>query len=322
MASNESRLIYGTMGLGGNWDDPSYGTVEIDKAEAALVAAAQAGIRVLDIADIYRKGSSEQIVGEVLQRNSELAKQFAVQTKCGIQLSNSAAGTVTRYRLSGDYIRAAIDASLERLGGAPIETLLLHRPDPLMNVRDAAKAIREALDDGRVERWGVSNMSGWQIELLAAELGQPAANQLELSLSARAFVETAINVPFDAQDGSNYVPGTVEYCAARGIEVQGWSPLARGVYTGASEAQLGRAANAAETATALLVSELATKYATTPETVVLWWLTTHPAQIRPVIGTTSPERIAATADAGNLESKLTRDEWYELWTAARGAILP
>lgn len=310
------------MGLGGNWDDPAYDAQAIDRAEAALTAAANIGIAVLDIADIYRKGSSEQIVAEVLRRNSHLAKTFAIQTKCGIQLSDRSAQTVTRYNSSADHITASIDASLERLGGAPIDTLLLHRPDPLMNPSSAAKAVQSALDEGKITRWGVSNMSGWQIDLLVAELGQPAVNQLQLSLEARAFVETAINVPNDGPDGSNYAAGTVEYCAARGIEVQAWAPLARGLYTGRSEEQLGRPRTVAETSASAKVAWLAEKYQTTAESVVLWWLTMHPAQIRPVIGTTSPERIAAVADAGNVSSPLTRDEWYELWTVARGEILP
>lgn len=307
------HVIFGTMGLGGTWADPAYGAAEIDVAWEALSAAAEIGIAVVDTADIYRRGSSEQIIGEVFARDPELRQAFTVQTKCGIR--TPATGNVTRYNLSGDYIRSAIDLAIERLGGTPIDTLLLHRPDPLIRPAEAAAALREAMDDGKIRAWGVSNMSRWQIEPLADVLGAPAANQLELSLQARGFVEMAMNVPGEAQDGSNYPVGTVEYCASQGTEVQAWSPLARGRYSGSGTTP-------EDAAVEEMVRELAERHGTTPETILLWWLTHHPANIKPVIGTTNPERIRACRDANLQDSQLTRDEWYELLTVARGRNCP
>lgn len=311
--TDSPHLIYGAMGLGGAWDDPAFGTEQIDIAWAALTAAAEIGIRVIDTADIYRQGSSEQVIGEVLRRDPELRKAFTVQTKCGIRFPLE--GNVVRYNLSGDYIRSAIDQAVDRLGGTPIDTMLLHRPDPLIRPDDAAAALREAIDDGKIRTWGVSNMSRWQIEPLADRLGAPAVNQLELSLYARGFVEMAMNVPLTAQDGSNYPVGTVEYCASQGTEIQAWAPLAKGRYSGAD-------LDAADGEASALVAELAAKYETSSETIVLWWLTHHPADIKPVIGTTSPERIRGCRDANLSDSRLTRDEWYRLLTSARGRLCP
>lgn len=78
----------------------------------------------------------------------------------------------------------------------------------------------------------------------------------------------------------------------------------------------------AEYATAQLVTALAEKKHTTPETIILWWLQRHPARIAPVIGTANPTRIRACRDAAVRDPELTHEEWYELWVSARGAALP
>lgn len=70
------------------------------------------------------------------------------------------------------------------------------------------------------------------------------------------------------------------------------------------------------------MARLAEAEGTTPEAIVLWWLQRHPAGIVPVVGTTRPERIRACRDAVTRAPGLGHEQWYELWTAARGAPLP
>lgn len=318
--SDQANLIYGTMGLGGTWQDPTYDARAVDVADKAIHAAVDIGIKVLDTADIYRRGSSEQIVGEVLRNDPELAKQLRIQTKCGIIPGDSGRGQPTRYDLSGDYITAALDASLDRLNVDHVDTLLLHRPDPLASIADTAEGIHRAIDEGKIRTWGVSNMSTWQIKLLETELGTPAVNQLELSLKARSFVERPMNVECLERPGSNYQPGTVEYCAANGIEVQAWSPLAQGLYT--PDERSAEPASAEVISVQHLAERLAKKYVTTTATIILWWLTAHPAGIKPVVGSSQAERISTYKDANLMPSKLSREEWYELLTVARGGLLP
>lgn len=321
MNKESAHLIYGAMGLGGTWEVSTYDSEAVDQAESALHAAAAIGIEVIDTADIYRKGSSERIVGEVLANDPSLAKHFRIQTKCGILPGDSATGVPTRYNLSGDYITRALDASLERLGVDHVDTLLLHRPDPLTAPSDTAQGVRRALEEGKIRAWGVSNMSTWQIALLARELGMPAVNQLELSLHARSFIEAPMNIVGTERSGSNYAAGTVEYCAAQGIEVQAWSPLAKGRFCPDNDQPVSEV-DTAPTEAIEGVQRLANKYDTTPDTIVLWWLSAHPAQIKPVVGTSRAARIFSYADANHQPSRLTRDEWYELVTLARGGMLP
>jgi aryl-alcohol dehydrogenase-like predicted oxidoreductase len=72
--------------------------------------------------------------------------------------------------------------------------------------------------------------------------------------------------------------------------------------------------------TALLVQKYAQRHETTPEAILLAWLLKHPAKIQPVLGTSRPDRLRACAKAVSVS--LSRDEWYSLFAAARGAIMP
>ena len=318
--AKKSRLIYGCMGLGGSWDSPDYTPADVDLAAEALHAAADIGITTIDTADIYRQTGSEAVIGEVLSRDPELRATFEIQTKCGILPGWD--GGPTRYNLSGRYITESIAGALDRLQVDSIDVMILHRPDPLMRPDDIANALGAALDSGIIKSWGVSNMGPWQLEYLKDVPGQAACNQIELSLRARSFVEQAMSAPATASQGSLYPAGTVEYCAAHGIDVQAWSPMAQGVYSALPGTPSAEGRTPEHLETFELVRQFATAHRTTPETIVLWWLTHHPAGIRPVIGTTNVARIHACADANNRDSGLSRTEWYQLLTAARGGNTP
>ncbi|MFE5859971.1 aldo/keto reductase family oxidoreductase [Streptomyces virginiae] len=308
------RVLYGCMGLGGSWDPDPYGPADIDAAEAAVVAALDSGITTFDHADIYRHGKAEAVFGEVLARTPGLRERITLQTKCGIRL-----GDVDRpgmYDLRGESIARRVEESLTRLRTDVIDVLLLHRPDPLADVDETAAGLTSLHRQGLVRGFGVSNMGAAQIAHLQARLDVPlVANQLEMSLHSRAWVEAGVllNTPDSARNGFPF--GTLEHCRDHGIRLQAWGALAQGRFTGLQETP-------AERATAALLAELARKKDTTPETVLLWWLMRHPAAIAPVIGSARPERIRACADAALREPELTHEEWYELWITARGVPLP
>ncbi len=304
------RPLYGCMGLGGGWDTAPYTAADIGHAEAAVEAALAAGITAFDHADIYRYGKSEAVFGEVLARTPGLRERIVLQTKCGIRLPDGE--RPGRYDLRGPGIVQRVEESLGRLRTDALDVLLLHRPDPLADPQDVAKALAALHGQGLVRSFGVSNMSAAQIAHLRAHLDVPlVVNQLEMSLGRRDWVEAGVVVNTPAAAGNGFPHGTLEYCAAHGIRLQAWGPLAQGRFTGSPDTPAGR-----------LVADLARRRRTTPETIVLWWLQRHPAGIAPVIGTSRPERIAACRDAVHREPELTHEEWYELWIAARGAPLP
>ena len=166
---------------------------------------------------------------------------------------------------------------------------------------------------------GVSNRSGPQIEMLQERLEVPVVgNQLEMSLLKRAWLESTVLVNHAEGTDYSFPHGTVEHCVRKGIRLQAYGSLARGLYTGAPAA----ARTPAEEAATSLVAALAAEKGTTGEAIVLGWLMRHPAGIAPVIGTANPDRILACAGAPEAAAAMTRAEWYGLWVAARGSNIP
>lgn len=311
------ELIYGCMGLGGSWTDEPPGEEHVVEAAAAVEAALDAGITLFDHADIYRSGKSEAVFGEVLAATPGLRDRIRLQTKCGIRLRER--GLATHYDLSREAILERVDGSLKRLQTDYVDVLLLHRPDPLTDLAEVAAAVGQLLADGKVRALGVSNMSGAQIEALQERLEVPVvANQLEMSLLKRAWLESQVLVNHPESVDYSFPHGTLEYCSSNGVTVQAYGALAQGLYTGAAPEN----PTAAETAAAAMVAELAGQYGTTGEAVLLGWLMKHPAGIAPVIGTVNTPRIAACADAARVADAMTRADWYGLWIAARGRNLP
>lgn len=309
------RLIYGCMGLGGEWSGSDYGTAQVDQAAAAIEAARQAGVALFDHADIYRSGKSEAVFGEVLAATPGLREKILLQTKCGIRHGGN--GLPGRYDFSAENILARVGESLQRLRTDHVDILLLHRPDPLMDVRELATTVAQLMAEGKVLALGVSNMSAAQIAFLEDRLETPVvANQLEMGLGNRAWVESSVLVNRGEGLDAGFPHGTLEYAATHGVELQAYGSLAQGRYTGRPPG------GPDDAATSALVESLAAEHKTTREAVVLGWLMKHPARISPVIGTTDPARIAACADAARVAAAMTRTEWYGLWVAARGAELP
>jgi predicted oxidoreductase len=102
----------------------------------------------------------------------------------------------------------------------------------------------------------------------------------------------------------------------QGITIQAWSPLARGDVSGKPLA----APDPRLEQTAALVARMAEEKGVSKEAILIAWLLRHPAQIQPIIGTTSPARIAAACQAEKVD--LSREEWYSLFTAGRGRRVP
>lgn len=312
-----SPLIFGCMGLGGDWGDGPLEAAHVTAAHAAVDAALEAGISVFDHADIYRSGKAEAVFGRVLAERPGLRDAITLQTKCGIILGGT--DRTGQYDASGAAISAAVDASLARLGVERIETLLIHRPDPLATPAGIAEAFTALRASGKIGQLGVSNMSGAQMARLQDALDAPlAANQLEMSLHHRDWLESGVLVNHPDAAANGFPHGTLEYCAGHGVELQAWAPLAQGRYSGRPPAD----GTPADAAAAELVSRYARELDCSPEAIVLGWLLRHPAGVRPVIGTTNPQRIAACAAAEGVAARLTRDAWYTLWVTARGAPLP
>ena len=299
-----SRIAYGCMTLGG--------LATSAEVAAAVDAALDGGVTLFDHADIYGRGRSEEVFGQLLADRPGLRERLVLQTKCGIRFADDPAGAPKRYDLTYEHITASVDGSLGRLGVEHVEVLLLHRPDPLMEPEEVARAFSDLAAAGKVGAFGVSNFTGAQVDRLAAACDQPlVANQVQLSLGHLGPVEAGVvaNVPGQAQRADDLLDG----CAARGLRVQAWSPLAGG-------AVLRDDADPDQAAVGRVVREIAADRGAEPLSVLLAWVLRLPHGVQPVVGTTTPGRVAACCAAADVA--LSRTEWYRLYQAARGHRVP
>jgi len=311
-----SRLIYGTMGLGGPWNETKVSDEAAEKAELAFEAAIEAGITFFDFADIYSKGKSEKVFGQVVKNRPDIREKVKIQSKAGIILPDSEG--INQFDFSAGHLVKTVEKSLKNLGVDALDSLLLHRPDPLMNAKDLKEACDHLFENHMIAQLGVSNMNQYQIQFIEKAVGRTIkANQMEISLLKLDWVNSTIGVNNDEGHQSTMTDGLMEYMMMNDIEIQAWSPMARGWFSGKD---LGKNPDENILNTRDYVNRLAKDKNTTPEAIVLAFILKHPAKIRPVIGTTNPERIKASAESE--KTRLSRKEWYKLYILSRGKRLP
>lgn len=312
-----SRIALGCMSMAGSWV-PNLPVDEPVTARARTIvdAALELGINFFDHADIYCSGRSETAFGNVLRERPALRDKIVLQTKCGIRFGGEPDSSAPqRYDFSYEHIVKSVEKSLKRMATDRIDILLLHRPDPLVEPAEVARAFDELHAAGKVRYFGVSNHSPAQMELLRPALRQPIiANQLQLSLLHHYLINEGVTVNQTAGSFTGAV-GLLEYCRLNNILVQAWSPTAQ-----------GRLANAAGNASdrelriCSVVQAIAKQRNVPADAIVLAWLLRHPAGIQPIVGTTNPQHLRDDCAADGVD--LTREEWWRLFVASRGGTLP
>lgn len=309
-----SQLILGTSHLGGGSNSNPLSGADINQAFDLISTALENNINVIDLADIYAFGKSEQTMGELFKRERSLRHHLILQSKVGIKLAGEQ--TVQQYDLSGDWITKAVNASIKRLHDNNLDILFLHRPDPLMQLDDTANALMKLYEQGKFEYLAVSNMHAGQMAWLQSAIDVPIiANQLEMSLSASAFVEDGITTNMAQNSSYGFPRGTLEYCQQSATQLQAWGAMSQGLYANNDAVD-----NPNVMATRKVVAQLAQQYNVDANAIVLSWLLQHPSNMQAVIGTTNAERLAAASKATQV--KLTREQWYLLFTTNRGQQIP
>lgn len=311
-----SRIAFGTWHLGGTWDnDPPSDEIK-QHADELIHTAVEHGITLIDLADIYTRGKSDMVVGEVIKNDSSLREKILLQAKTGIVLPDELyQGSIPHYDFSYENITSKVETTLQRLNSDYVDLLLLHRPDPLIEPEEVARAFDDLQSSGKVRHFGVSNHTPMQLELLKKYVQQPLViNQLELNLLHNELINDGIvsNMQSISYTGAR---DTLDYCRVNDIMIQAWSPVAGGQLFVPADDAPENVKN-----TARYIAELAEKHNTTKEAIALAWLLRHPAQIQPILGTMKVHRIADSMPADDVE--LSRVEWYGLLAAANGAGIP
>ena len=279
------------------------------QVEELVETALSVGINAFDLADIYGRGQCEEVLGQVLKRRPDLRKQMWIQSKCGIRIEE-----FTYFDFSKDHILQSVDGILQRLQVDHIDSLLLHRPDALMEPAEVAEAFDVLKSQGKVLDFGVSNQNPMMMDLLKTEVKQPlVANQLQLSAAFTPGFEAGFHVNMEGPSAAVRDASVFEYARIHDQVIQAWSVLQfgffEGVFVGHEKfAKLNQVLN-----------RLADKYQVTPSAIAIAWVLRYPAKMQAIIGTTKPSRIVESAQAA--EVHLTRKEWYEIYLAA-GNDLP
>lgn len=261
--------------------------------ETIINQCLEIGLNTFDHADIYGHYTTEADFGEALRDNNSLREKINIITKCGIQMlsPNRPSHTIKSYNTSALHITKSVEQSLQNFNTDYIDTLLIHRPDILLDTDEIAKVITKLKDEGKVRKFGVSNFKVSQVELLSKKI-KIESHQLEISLTNLAAFED----------------GILDQCQIKKIEVQSWSPLGADLFIETSNRNT-RILKQAEL--------LAEKYNTGVIQILLAFLYRHPSGITPVIGTTKFERIRLAKEA--VQIQLNREDFYKLWVASTGA---
>jgi predicted oxidoreductase len=251
-----------------------------------LERCVERGLSGFDHADIYGAGECEAHFGAALKLRHALRQQIQLIGKADIvpASQDSSRWRVKHYNTQAAYLTEAVDGSLKRLGVERLDGFLLHRPDPLLQVDEVARALNDLVGSGKIGWLGVSNAELLQCQTLARELPL-RCNQIELSLQAQAA----------AWDGRLHA------MESEGLHVLAWSPLAGGRFS----PELQRA-----------LEEVGAALGATANQVALAWLRKLPGKPVPILGSLRWERIEEALQGAEL--RLDTQTWFYLAQAARG----
>ena len=295
-----SEIVLGMMRI----EDKS-----VKEVEELVETALSVGINAFDLADIYGRGRCEELLGLVLKNRPDLREKMWIQSKCGIRIEE-----FTYFDFSKDYIIKSVDGILQRLKIDRLDSLLLHRPDALMESDQVAEAFDLLYKQGKVRDFGVSNQNPMMMELLKKDVKQQlAVNQLQLSAAFTPGFESGFHVNMEDSQAAMRDGSIFEYCKLHDVIIQAWSVLQFGYFKG------NFVGNEKFQALNQVLDRLAIKYGVTPSTIAISWILRYPAKMQAVVGTTNPKHLREVSQAGNFS--LTRKEWYEIYLAA-GNNLP
>lgn len=295
-----SEIVLGMMRI----EDKS-----VKEVEELVETALSVGINAFDLADIYGRGRCEELLGLVLKNRPDLREKMWIQSKCGIRIEE-----FTYFDFSKDYIIKSVDGILQRLKIDHLDSLLLHRPDALMESDQVAEAFDLLYKQGKVRDFGVSNQNPMMMELLKKDVKQPlAVNQLQLSAAFTPGFESGFHVNMEDSQAAIRDGSIFEYCKLHDVVIQAWSVLQFGYFKG------NFVGNEKFQALNQVLERLAIKYGVTSSTIAVSWILRYPAKMQAVVGTTNPKHLREVSQAANFS--LTRKEWYEIYLAA-GNNLP
>ena len=270
-------------------------STDVDAARTLVETALDAGMNLIDTADIYGFdgsngfGDAEAMLGAVIDATPGLRDRMVLATKGGIT-------PPTPYDSSPEWLTTACDDSLRRLRTDRIDLYQVHRPDLFTHPEAVAETLTALRDSGKIREVGVSNYTVSQTEALQRYLDFPLAT---------------IQPEFSAVELSPMRDGTFDHSMAAGTVPLAWSPLAGGSLATGSGLRPDLLT---------VLDRLAEREGVERSHIALAFVLAHPAGVVPIVGTQNASRITASLDA--LDVALDRDDVYAIVQASDGVPLP
>jgi len=275
------------VGLGTN----NFGRrIDYEQSLAVIDAALDAGVTLIDTADIYGQGTSEERIGRALEGRRD---RVVIATKFGSEMDERP----EERRGNPDYIQWAVEGSLRRLRTDVIDVYQMHEPDPLTPIEETLGALNDLVADGKVRWIGSSNFSADQIE---------AAEEVSRGAGFHRFVSAQNEYSFAEREAEDEV---LAVCEKLEIGFLPYFPLASGLLTGkyrrgeeATEGRLaGRTIPDEHWDSVEALKRFADEHGASLLEVAIGGLLAMPAVTSVIAGATKPEQVRANVAAGRWE---------------------
>lgn len=302
-----SRIAFGTMTFGGagtaQWD--AIGALGEADAGRLLSLAIDHGVNLVDTADLYAAGESEEMLGRLL-------KPYRDDVILATKLAARMGGGPNDVGLSRLHVMRALEDSLRRLRTDHVDLYQVHMVDPVTPIEETLRALDDAVRQGKVRYIGVSNLAAWQI---ARALGISRQHGLARFVSTQSYYSLA---------GRDIEAEIVPLASEESLGLLVYSPLAGGFLSG----KFGREGASDETARrAVSVSlppvredllydivdvlrDVAGRHGATPAQVALAWLLAQPAVTSVIVGAKREQQLSGNLAA--IDLRLSPDDLAEL----------
>ena len=310
-----SSLTLGTMTFGGSGQFRDVGTTDVDGARRQIDMALDAGVNLIDTADIYSDGAAEEILGRALDgRRDQLL--LATKARFGMGPGANDAG------LSRHHLIEACEASLRRLKVDHIDLYQVHEWDGQTPLEETLGALQHLVQSGKVRYVGCSNFAGWQV---MKALGIARAEGLPLFSSQQVYLSLQ-----ERSAEYEIVPSAID----QGLGLLIWSPLAGGLLSGKyrrNQAAPEGSRLAGEWSeppvydedklydTVDVLVEIAQAHGVSPARVALAWLLARPGITTVIVGARTDEQLADNLEAAEL--KLSDEEMKRLEAVSRPTLI-
>ena len=282
-----SKLCLGCMTYG----DPAWRPWVLDEISSRpfIKEALDKGINFFDTADMYALGASERVVGKAL-KDMARRDEVVIATK----VFNAMGPAPNSRGLSRKHIMEAIDGSLKRLGTDYVDLYQIHRFDPDTPIAETIDALSDVVKAGKARYLGASSMFAWQFMKM---LGMQRNKGLQPFVSMQNFYNLIYR-----EEEREMLP----LCAAEGIAVMPWSPLARGLLAGSRFGKDGATTRAqTEDVAASMglgtprdykiaekVAAIAARRGVKPAVVAMAWVLSKKVVTTPIVGASKPHHLS------------------------------